>query len=76
MKQELQLHPITTEDRLATREEVQRAVSFSNEHLLELCQRQGNYCQTDSDLGGVVRYPADELEFFSYLSDADDTLIN
>ena len=76
MKREAQVLAITTEDRLATREEVQRAVSFSNEHVLELCSREGNYCQTDSDLGGVVRYPADELEFFSYLSDADDTLIN
>ncbi len=76
MKREAQVLSITTEDRLATREEVQRAVSFSNEHLLELCQRQGNYCQTESDTGGVVRYPAEELEFFSYLSEADDTIIN
>ena len=65
-----------TQDRLATREEVQRAISFSNERLLELCQRQGNYCHTDSDLGGVISYPADELEFFSYLSDADEGVIN
>ncbi len=76
MKREAQVLSITTEDRLATREEVQRAVSFSNEHLLELCRRQGNYCQTESDTGGVVRYPAEELEFFSYLSEADDTIIN
>lgn len=65
-----------TEDRLATREEVTRAVAFSNERLLELCPRQGNYCQTDSDFAGIVQYPADELEFFSYLSDADDGVIN
>ncbi|HWX38299.1 MAG TPA: hypothetical protein VNY09_03600 [Candidatus Sulfotelmatobacter sp.] len=67
---------ITTEDRLATGDEVRRAVSFSNERLLELCRRQGNYCHTDSDLGGIVRYPAEELEFFSYLSEADDSVIN
>jgi len=67
---------ITTEDRLATGEEVQRAVSFSSERLLELCKRQGNYCQTDSDFGGIIRYAAEELEFFSYLSDADESAIN
>ena len=66
---------ITTEDRLATGEEVRRAVSFSNERLLQL-RRQGNYCQTDSDFAGIIRYPAEELEFFSYLSDADESVIN
>ena len=67
---------VQAEDRLATREEIQRAISFSSEHLLDVCQRQGDYCQIDSDFAGVIRYPADELEFFSYLSDADDSVIN
>jgi len=67
---------VQAEDRLATREEIQRAVSFSSESLLELCHRQGNYCQIDSDFAGIVQYPAEELEFFSYLSEADDSVIN
>lgn len=67
---------VQAEDRLATREEIQRAVSFSGERLLELCHRQGNYCQIDSDFAGIVQYPAEELEFFSYLSDADESVIN
>ena len=64
------------EDRLATREEIQRAISFSSDRLLEVCNREGNYCKIDSDFAGIIRYPADELEFFSYLSDADETVIN
>jgi hypothetical protein len=71
-----ELLEITTEDRLATREEIRRAISFSSEDLLELCHRQGNYLQIDSDAGGVVSYPAEELEFFSYLSEADDSVTN
>jgi hypothetical protein len=67
---------IDTQDRLATREEIRRAISFNSEDLLELCHRQGNYCQIDSDFGGVIRYPAEELEFFSYLSEADDSVTN
>jgi hypothetical protein len=67
---------IDTQDRLATREEIRRAISFTSEDLLELCHRQGNYCQIDSDFGGVIRYPAEELEFFSYLSEADDSVTN
>ena len=70
------LMEITTHDRLATGEEVRRAVTSTNEHLLELCQIQGNYCQMDSDFAGIIRYPAEELEFFSFLSDTDDASIN
>lgn len=67
---------MTKQDRLATREEIRRAISFSSEDLLELCRRQGNFLQIDSDSGGVVSYPAEELEFFSYLSEADDSVTN
>ena len=34
---------------------------------------QGNYCEMDSDLGGIIRYPAEEFEFFAYLSEMDDS---
>jgi hypothetical protein len=71
-----ELMEITMHDRLATGEEVRRAVTSPNERLLELCQMQGNYCQMDSDFAGVIRYPAEELEFFSYLSDPDDVTVN
>jgi hypothetical protein len=71
-----ELMEMTTDDRLATGEEVRRAVTSSSERLLELCQVQGDYCQMASDFAGIIRYPAEELEFFSYLSDTDDVSIN
>jgi hypothetical protein len=30
----------------------------------------------DSDLGGVIRYPAEEFEFFSHLSEMDESIAN
>jgi len=66
----------TTQDRLATCEEVRRATSSTHDRVLELCQRQGNYCQMDSDLGGIIRYPAEEFEFFAYLSEMDESAPN
>lgn len=66
----------TTQDRLATYEEVQLATSSSNERLMELCHNQGNYCQMDSDLGGIIRYPSEEFEFFAYLSEMDEGVPN
>jgi len=66
----------TTQDRLATGEEVRRATSTTQDRLLELCQIQGEYCQMDSDLGGIIRYPTEEFEFFAYLSEMDDSVAN
>jgi hypothetical protein len=66
----------TTHDRLATCEEVRRATSSTEDSVLRLCQIQGNYCQMDSDLGGIIRYPADEFEFFAYLSEMDESIPN
>lgn len=71
-----ELMEMTMHDRLATGEEVRRAATSSGERLLEVCQMQGNYCQMDSDFAGIIRYPAEELEFFSCLSDTDDTSVN
>jgi len=70
------INPLTTQDRLATGEEVRRATTSMQERMIELCHAQGNYCQMDSDLGGIIRYPADEFEFFAYLSDMDEGLPN
>ena len=64
------------DDRLATLEEVQRAISGSEDRVLHVCPAEGNYCQMDSDLGGVIRYPAEEFEFFAYLSDMDESVPN
>jgi len=66
----------TTHDRLATYEEVRRATSSTEDRVLELCHIQGNYCQMDSDLGGIIRYPAEEFEFFAYLSEMDESVAN
>ena len=64
------------QDRPATWEEIRRATSSSPDRVLELCYTQGNYCDVDSDLGGVIRYPAEEFEFFAYLSEMDDPTSN
>ena len=66
----------TTQDRLATCEEVRHATSTTQDRLLELCQIQGDYCQMDSDLGGIIRYPTEEFEFFAYLSEMDESVAN
>jgi hypothetical protein len=66
----------TTQDRLATFEEVRRATSSTQDRMLELCHAQGNYCEMDSDLGGIIRYPAEEFEFFAYLSEMDESIAN
>jgi hypothetical protein len=70
---------MTTQDRLATYEEVRHATSSTNstnDRMMELCHTQGNYCQMDSDLGGIIRYPAEEFEFFAYLSEMDESIAN
>ena len=64
------------QDRLATFEEVRRAGSSTEARVSELCHIEGNYCETDSDLGGVIRYPAEEFEFFAYLSDMNESPVN
>jgi len=75
MKGEI-VHP-TAQDRLATYEEVRSATTApSRQSLLELCHAQGNYCQMDSDTGGIIRYPSEEFEFFAYLSEMDEGVPN
>ena len=66
----------TIQDRLATCEEVRRAMSGSDDRILGFCPTQGNYCEMDSDLGGVIRYSAEEFEFFAYLSEMDESIPN
>ncbi|HXP78480.1 MAG TPA: hypothetical protein VN976_01125 [Verrucomicrobiae bacterium] len=66
----------TNHDRLATCEEIRRATSSTEDRVLELCHIQGNYCEMDSDIGGIIRYPAEEFEFFAYLSEMDESVAN
>lgn len=63
---------LTIQDRLATYDEVRLANTSTEDRVLELCRTEGNYCEMDSDFGGVIRYPAEEFEFFAYLSDMDE----
>jgi hypothetical protein len=74
MKPEL-LHS-KKEDRLATCEEIRSATTSSRGNLLDLCQVQGSYCQMDSDIGGIIRYPSEEFEFFAYLAEMDGGVPN
>jgi len=77
MKTEPKIRSI--QDRPATWEEIRHATSTtpaSPERMLELCHMQGNYCEVDSDFSGIIRYPAEEFEFFAYLSEMDDATLN
>jgi hypothetical protein len=71
-----ELMKATTQDRMATFEEIRRATSSTESRVLELCHIQGSYCEMDSDLGGIIRYPAEEFEFFTYLSEMDESIAN
>jgi hypothetical protein len=65
-----------TQDRLATWDEVRRATSETPDRVLEHCYTQGRFCEVGSDLGGIIRYPAAEFEFFAYLSEIDNSTVN
>jgi len=67
---------LTAQDRPATWEEVQRATSRTPDRVLELCYTQGSHCDIDSESGGTIRYPAEEFEFFAYLSEMHGSAIN
>jgi len=67
---------LRAQDRLATLEEVRRATASTQERVFELCYTQASHCQMDSDLGGIIRYPAEEFEFFAHLSEMDESLAN
>jgi hypothetical protein len=67
---------VTTQDRLATWEEVRRATWATPDRVLEHCFTNGTHCEIDSELGGIIRYPAEEFEFFAYLSENEDRTPN
>jgi hypothetical protein len=61
----------TGQDRLATWDEIRRATSATPDCIQDMCHANGVYCEVDSELGGVIRYPAEEFEFFAFLSESD-----
>jgi hypothetical protein len=67
---------LNARDRLATWEEIRRATSYTPDRVLELCYTQGTHCEIDSESGDIIRYPAEELEFFAYLSDMQGSAVN
>jgi hypothetical protein len=64
----------TGQDRIATWEEVRHATLATPDCLMEYCYDDGAYCAVDSERGGVIRYPAEEFEFFALLSEDDATV--
>jgi hypothetical protein len=75
MKPEL-LENATTQDRLATWDEIRRATSETPDRVLEHCYSEGTFCEVGSDFGGIIRYPAEEFEFFAALSEIDNLTVN
>jgi hypothetical protein len=67
---------LTAQDRPATWEEVQRATSSTPDRVLELLYTKGSHCEIDSESGGTIRYPAEEFEFFAYLSEMHGSAVN
>ena len=67
---------LAAQDREATWEEIRRATSYTPDRLLELCYTEGTHCEIDSELGVTVRYPAEEFEFFAYLSEMQGSAVN
>jgi hypothetical protein len=64
------------QDRPATWEEIRGATSFTPARVLEHCYTDGTHCEIDSEMGDIIRYRAEELEFFAYLSEKEDTPAN
>ena len=64
------------QDRLATWEEVRRAISGTPDLVLEHWYAKGTHCEVDSDRGGIIRYAAEEFEFFANLGELEDSVVN
>jgi hypothetical protein len=67
---------LTAQDRVATWEEVRCATSSWPDRVLELCYTKGTHCEIPSELGGTIRYSAEEFEFFACLSDMEGSAVN
>jgi hypothetical protein len=63
-------------DRPATWEEICRAEVTSPERMVELFLSHGNHCESDSDFGGKIGFPAALFEFFASVNEAESTDLN
>ena len=63
-------------DRPATWEEVSRADYTSAERVMEMFLSQGSYCESDSDLGGKIRFPAEVFEFCATMGEIANADLN
>jgi len=57
------------QDRLATWEEISRATMTTPDRIMEQFYKNGTHFEADSEWGVKIRYPAQEFDFFSYLSE-------
>jgi len=64
------------QDRLATWEEISRANVATPDQIMRQFYKDGTYFEADSEWGSKIRYPAEEFEFFSYLSEVKIAGIN
>jgi hypothetical protein len=76
MKPETITATATAQDRVATWEEIRRATVATPDRIMELFYTSGTHCEVDSESGGRVRFPAEEFEFFAYLSEAQSSDAN
>lgn len=67
---------LAAQDGLATWDEVRGATSTSLDRILELCYTNGAFCEIESESGGRIQYPANQMEFFVSLSDMTDANAN
>jgi len=66
----------TALDRLSTWDEIRRATSLTPDRIFEGCYTKGSHCEVESEYGGRVRIPAEEFEFFAFLSEIHDSRAN
>jgi hypothetical protein len=63
-------------DRPATWEEISRADVTSPEHMIELFLSHGNRCESDSDQGGKIGFPAELFEFCVSVAEMESSDVN
>ncbi len=71
MKPETSTATIIDQDRLATWEEIRLATAETPGRIFESCYTMGTHCDIDFEQGGTIRYPAQDFEFFAYLSELE-----
>jgi hypothetical protein len=67
---------LNTQDRIATWDEVRQATMATPDRVMEFMYTGGTHCEVDSEMGGRVRYRAEEFEFFAYLSEMSEFDVN